>query len=83
MKQTRTIQSSEILKKLKIKNIEDGKVVLDFLLDFFVYLPIGDTIVTPQVNFKKVDDNFIQLEVKIKKEEMLDMLEKSNTIKLL
>ncbi len=82
-KHQKEIQITEILKKLKVKDVEDGKAILDFLIDFLIYLPVGSTLLTTQVGIKKVADEFIQLDIKIEKEEMVDMLEKANIIKLI
>ncbi len=78
----KVLQSYQILNKLNVKNTNDGKIIFDFLTNFFVYLPVGDTISTPLVNFKKIDEHFIHLEMKVKKKEIVDTLEKTKIIKI-
>jgi hypothetical protein len=80
-KKEKIYQLSNILKKINIKDVDDGKLAIDFFVSFLLYLSPGDVIKTHEVDFIKVDNEFIQLNIKINKEDMVDNLEKYKIIK--
>lgn len=74
---------SDLLKSLKVKDIEDGKKIFDILVAFFSYMDVGDKISTSYINFTKIDSNLIHLDVAINSDEIVNSLEKSKIIKLI
>jgi hypothetical protein len=76
------IQVNKLLKKLNISDLDDGRKVFEYLINLLIYLPVGNSIVTDKVDLVKVDSEFIQLNVKIDKLEVVDFLEKFKIIKI-
>jgi len=75
-------QKTDLLKKLKIKDIEDGEKIFDFIIDFLIYMPAGDVLVTSSADFVKIDDQFINIISKTKETSIIDSLSVSRIIKI-
>jgi len=70
------------LTDLNIKDLDMGREIIDLIINFLIYLPVGDRIRTPYADFIKVDSEFINIKVKIRTNSTVNSLEKSRIIKL-
>lgn len=76
------IQVTELLEKMKISNVDDGRKVFDFLINLLAYMPIGSTISTNLIDLHKIESDFIRLDSKVDELELTDFVEKTKIIKI-
>jgi hypothetical protein len=82
MTDTLILQPTDLLKKLNIKNEEDGMKILNLFVSFFAYMKTGDQLETSLVSFHKVDEDLFHIDVHIDAEEIVDTLHKSRVIRI-
>lgn len=76
------IQPSDILELAQVRNKKEGENLIRVILNILVYLNKGDTVVSGDSAFSKIDDNLIYVDTHIDLEELTESLQEKNIIRI-
>jgi hypothetical protein len=77
-----TLQPKDLVKRLVLKDEEEGVKAMNLFASFLAYMEPGDVLQTSLIDFVKIDTELMQIKTKIDEVEILDALHKNKLIRI-